>query len=259
MNAEIEIVDEPFVCGANKEGHRRKREWLEQNYPLGLKCNVLRFKQTGEWIGMIEYMPGEFAWRAVDAKNYMVIHCIMVVKKHSGQGYGSLLIQECIQDAKKQAMDGVVVLATEKTWCADSRIYVKNGFEVVDSAPPAFKLHVNRFGDAEFPSLGNWKQRLEEHKAGVFMFYSKQCPFMRGDSLRARQEWLKSEYGIEAKVFEIADYKAAQANPCVWGTYGMVCNGVVINYVPGGNSLFMKSLKRLKIIPQIEIPSVKEG
>lgn len=146
MHGEIEIMGEPFVCGANKEGHRRKREWFEQNYPLGLKC--------------------------------MVIHCIMVVKKHSGEGYGSLLIQECIQDAKRQAMDGVVALATEKTWCADSRIYAKNGFEVVDSAPPAFKLLVNRFGDAEFPSLGNWKLRLDKYESGVYMFYSKQCPFI---------------------------------------------------------------------------------
>ncbi len=248
MSKEIEFVDQDMLCGANQEGHRRKQEWCEQNYPLGLKSKQLRFKETGEWIGAIEYMPGEYAWRAVDAKNYMVIHCIAVAKKHKGQGYGSLLIEECTQDARRQKMDGVVALATKKTWCADSRIYLKNGFGIVDSAPLSLELLVKQLGDAELPSFADWKQRLGKYQSGVFMFYSKQCPFMRVETGRARQAWLKSEYGIEAKIVELNDYQDAQANPCVWGTYGIICNGHVINYVPGGGSLLMKNLKKLKVI-----------
>ena len=64
MSKEIEFVDQDMLCGANQEGHRRKQEWCEQNYPLGLKSKQLRFEETGEWIGAIEYIPGEYAWRA---------------------------------------------------------------------------------------------------------------------------------------------------------------------------------------------------
>lgn len=249
MEQEFEIVDELWFCGANPTGHARKRAWFEQNVPLGLRSKKLKVKATGEWIGAIEYMPGEFTWRAIDAKNYMVIHCINVIKKHAGQGYGSYLIQACIQDAKAHRMDGVAALTTRKSWCADSRIYLKNGFEIVDRAPPAFELLANRFRDAPLPSFSDWKECLEAYQLGVFMFYSSQCPFMREEHGHTRRAWLRSEYGLEGKVITIDNYQAAQANPCVWGTYGIVCNGEVVSHVPGGDGFLRKQLRRLKQIP----------
>jgi hypothetical protein len=197
---------------------------------------------------MIEYMPAESAWRAVQAKNHLVIHCVQVPKKYRERGLGSLLIQECIRDAQKHRMDGVVALATQSGWCADKRIFLKNDFEVVDRAAPAFELWALRLRESASPTFGDWRQRAQAVGTGIFVHTSKQCPFMRGDKAHARKAWLKSKYGLDATVIEVDDCRAAQANPCVWGTAGIVCNGEIINYVPGGNAHLMKKLKRLNVI-----------
>jgi hypothetical protein len=198
---------------------------------------------------MIEYMPGEFAWRSVHAKNWMVIHCIQVWKRYTGQELGSLLIQECIDDARKQGMDGVVALATKKGWCADNRVYLKNGFKVVDRSAPSFELLAMELRKTEPPHFGDGERRLQELGAGITMYYSKQCPFIRGEDESARKEWLGSEYGLKVNVVEVTDHQAAQANPCVWGTAGIICNGKIINYVPGGRAHLLKELKRIGVIP----------
>ena len=248
MISKVELIDEIWLCGANPEGHWRKREWYAQNLPLGLRSKLLRRTEDGEWAGSIEYMPGETAWRAVDAKNYMVIHCLAVPKKYQGRGYGSSLIEACLEDARKSGLDGAAVLATRQTWCAGRDVYLKNGFEVADQAPPGFELLAKRLGNAKLPTLGDWRGRLAASAPGLTFYYSKQCPFMRAEGGYWRKAWLESVYGLRSEVVEMDDYLAAQANPCVWGTYGVVCNGKVINYVPGGNAALVKGLKRLKII-----------
>lgn len=256
MLDQVEIVDTDYanvdtcgLCGANPLGLQRKREWIRHCLPYGLRYRTLRERTTGSSVGMIEYMPGEFAWRAVDAQSYMVIHCLQVPKKLAGQGFGSLLIQACIDDARQHKMDGVVALTTGGGWCADNRVYLRNGFEVVDRAAPSLELVVKRLREDRSPSFGPWRRRLQELGAGIYMYVSKQCPFMRGERERGRQERLRSQYGLEATIVEIDDYKAAQANPCVWGTAGTVCNGEVINYVQGGDALIWKKLRRMGVIP----------
>lgn len=55
-------------------GYRRKRDWLKKRYAEGLRYEVLRSREFGD-IGMIEYAPGNHAWRPVEAEGYLVIHC----------------------------------------------------------------------------------------------------------------------------------------------------------------------------------------
>jgi L-amino acid N-acyltransferase YncA len=250
---EIIDVDERNVdgceyCGANPIGHARKREWIQQCLPHGLRYKTVAESTTGRTAGMIEYMPAESAWRAVHAPNHFIIHCLQVPKQHAGKGLGSLLIQECIRDARKHRMDGVVALATEDGWCTDKRIFLKNGFELVDQAKPAFELLAFKLRKSSAPSFGDWQGRAQALGTGIFLYNSKQCPFMRGDRNEARKAWLKSNYGLDAKVIKINSSQMAQANPCVWGTSGVVCNGEILNYVPGGDARFLKALKRLKIV-----------
>lgn len=242
-------VDSGGYCGANLLGHARKREWIKQCLPNGLRYKGIRERVTGKWAGMIEYMPAEFAWRSVYAPNHLVIHCLQVVKQWREQGLGSRLLQECIDDAQRHEMDGVVAIATKAGWCADSRIYLKHGFEVADRAAPAFELLVKRLQVAAPPYFGNWEQRLQALGPGIFMYNCKQCPFMRGDKAIARKAWLQANYGLDVNVVEITDHEMAQANPCVWGTSGIICYGKIVNYVPGGDQPLLKQLKRLKVIP----------
>jgi GNAT superfamily N-acetyltransferase len=241
-------VDTCAYCAANPLGQARKREWIRQCLPFGLRYKAVIEPSTGKFRGMIEYMPAETAWRAVQAGYHFVIHCLLVPKKYAGQGLGSLLIQECIADAQKHHMDGVMALATRSGWCADKRIFLKNGFEVVDQAAPAFELMALKLRNSSSPTFSNWRQRAQALGTGIFMYNSKQCPFMRGDKAYARKDGLNSRYGLDATVIEVDDWRAAQANPCVWGTSGIISNGEIINYVPGGAAHLVNSLKRLKVI-----------
>ena len=140
MDSQIEIIEVTpanvekygfctFYKNPQNEQYMRKLKWFTNTYKQGLKYKVIYSVKDEVTMGIIEYVPGEYSWRAVDAKNHMVIHCILVPKKHSGRGYGSLLVNECIKDARDSGLDGVVALATSKSWCANEEIYKKNGFK----------------------------------------------------------------------------------------------------------------------------------
>ncbi len=101
---EIEIIDTDAdsihsygFCGyksARQEGYSRKFDWLKQRFPEGMKFKVLNSANDGA-VGFIEYIPGEYAWRAVDAAGYMIIHCIAnLYKKYRDKGYGALLLAQ---------------------------------------------------------------------------------------------------------------------------------------------------------------------
>ena len=79
---------------------------------------------------MIEYLPGKYAHRPVDADGYMVIQCIFTgfKKEYKGKGYGSLLISECITDSQKENQVGVAVVTRKGSFMAKSDIFFEDGF-----------------------------------------------------------------------------------------------------------------------------------
>ena len=118
MNSEFEIISlnsenvskYPPVCFLNpkNEGYLIKLDWLKARFSEGLKIKQLYLEKESKCIGFIEYIPGEYAWRGVDAKGYMFIHCIWISpNKYKEKGYGSLLVKECIKDAKEEGKYGV--------------------------------------------------------------------------------------------------------------------------------------------------------
>lgn len=85
---DIEIIDftpsniaDYGVCGYKDVGKhlelRRKIDWYKEYYPKGLRIKGL-FSQTGGYQGMIEYIPGKYAHRPVNADGYMFIYRIFV-------------------------------------------------------------------------------------------------------------------------------------------------------------------------------------
>lgn len=90
---------------------KRKIEWFKEYYPKGLRIKVVVSKKGG-YQGMMEYIPGEYAHRPVDAGGYLFIHCIFVGfrKEFKGKGLASLLLDECIKEAKDKEMLGVAVI-----------------------------------------------------------------------------------------------------------------------------------------------------
>ncbi len=84
--------------------------------------------------GFIEYIPGEYTWRGIDAKGHMAIHCIWVVGRNKKHGYGKMLLEQCLNDAK--GLNGVAVVTSEQPWLTNKRFFLKNGFKLIDKAHP---------------------------------------------------------------------------------------------------------------------------
>lgn len=76
-----ETIADFGVCGYKDfEKHlelRRKITWFKEYYPKGLRIKAL-ISKSGGYQGMLEYIPGECAYRPVQADGYMFIHCIFV-------------------------------------------------------------------------------------------------------------------------------------------------------------------------------------
>jgi len=105
------VTETGFYCYMSKkntEGYRRKLNWLKTRFAEGLKIKMLKLPERG----FIEYIPGEYAWRPVDAKGYMFIHCLWVVGRSKGKGLATVLLNECIKDAQKEGMKGVAMITS---------------------------------------------------------------------------------------------------------------------------------------------------
>lgn len=240
------------LCGyknIKQEGYKRKINWLKKRFKEGMKVKILDSAKNGAF-GMIEYVPGEYAWRPVEAKGYMFIHCIFVVfKKLKGKGYGSTLVEKCMKDAKVEKMHGVAVVTRKGTWMAGRELFVKLGFELVDKAPPDFELLVKKFKkSAPSPRFkGDWEKRLAKFGKGLTIIRSDQCPYV-AKSVREILETAENFYSIKPEMVELKNCKEAQNVPWAFGVFGIIHNGKLVADHPISNTRFVNIMKEeLKI------------
>jgi GNAT superfamily N-acetyltransferase len=255
---EIKIIDAGVdeilkygVCGYKNiqtPGFPEKVEWLRKRFTEGLKVKLM-YSEKDRLQGMIEYIPGEYAWRPVDAKGYMFIHCIFVgfKKIYQGRGFGSLLLDECIKDTRKAGLNGVAVITRKGSFMADKHIFIKNGFEVTDSAPPDFELLVLKF-DAR-AAVPKFVADLDKHAAdygnGLVIIRAGQCPYTvkNVNEIAATAE---NKFGVKARVIELKSSREAQRTPCPFGVFCIIYNGKIIAHHPISNSRFVNIFSKLK-------------
>ena len=255
MIREIKIIDtnpdnisDYGFCGyksIKQEGYRRKIDWLKKRFSEGMRFKVLHSAKEGS-VGAIEYTPGKYAWRAVDADGYMVIHCIFIIpKKLKGMGYGSLLVEECLKDAKKEKMHGVAVVTRKGTWMAAKDLFLENGFEVVDKAPPDFELLAKRFNkSAPLPKFkGDWEKRLSKYDKGLTIIRSDQCPYV-AKSIREICETAQREYGIKPRIIELQNSKQAQNAPSAFAIFSIIHDGRLVADHPISNTRFRNIMNK---------------
>jgi len=253
----VEIIDtnagnilEYGVCGSKNikhEGIRRKIEWLEDRFPEGMKIKTLYSDEDGSQ-GMIEYIPGEYCWRPVEASGYMFIHCIFVGFKraYKGKGYGSLLVGECLKDAGKENLQGVAVVTRKGSLMAGKELFVKNGFEVVDKASPDFELLMKKFNRKAPPPKfkGDWEKRLSQYGRGLTIIRADQCPYSV-KNVREIGETAEKVYNIKPNIIELKDCQEAQNSPCPFGTFCIVYNGKVVAEAPISNARFKNIMNKV--------------
>jgi len=235
----VEIVDvasgnldeHGFFCYKSKPkatGYVQKRDWLEKRISEGLKLKLLY--EEGRSVGFIEYAPGEYAWRAVEADGYTVIHCLWVVGRAKGKGYGKHLLEICLQEARATGKHGVVMVATSSTWLARKGVFLQQGFEVVDQAPPTFELLVKKFDEASIPTfVTNWKERCQHYGNGLTVIRSNQCPYLEDATQIALET--ASEMNLKAQVFDLkSTQQIRELAPSPYGVFNLVYNSKLLSY-----------------------------
>lgn len=165
-----------FLGGKSDEGILAKKELMRQRFDEGYKFKKLNIHGKV----FIDYVPAENAWAAVDAPNYMFIRCLWVSGKYKKQGYAKQLLQKCFDDAKD--MNGVIVITTgkKKPFFTDKKFFIKQGFELADTAPPYFELLVKKNKpDVPLPKFkDNCRLAKCDNKTGLTFYYSDLCPYI---------------------------------------------------------------------------------
>jgi N-acetylglutamate synthase-like GNAT family acetyltransferase len=225
---------------------RKKIDWFKKYYPKGLRIKVILSKKGG-YQGMIEYIPGEYAHRPVDAEEYMFIHCIFVGFKNEfkGKGYASRLINECIKDAKKNNMYGVAVVTRKGPFMTNKEIFFKNGFQMVDSVKPDFDLLVKKFDkNSKNPKFkSNMNDCLKKYQKGLYVIRSPQCPYTE-KNVNSIIESARNKFNLTATLVDLKDSNAAQETPCAFGTFCIIYNGEIISHHPISNTRFENIIKK---------------
>jgi len=240
MHTQIQIINidasnveqNGFFCYMSKRksaGYRQKRDWLEKRFAEGMKIKIIH-ETGGRDVAFIEYIPGEYAWRVVQAPGYLVIHCLWVVGKGKKKGYGSRLLVECMEDARAQGKHGVAMVCSDGNWLAGKKLFLHNGFVPVDQAPPAFQLLVQRFGSAPEPGFPqDWQERLDSYGSGLTIVRTDQCPYIENASAGCLQS--AGRLGIATRVVQMVSARQVQETaPCAYGAFGIVYNGRLLGY-----------------------------
>ena len=231
----------PCFLNPKQAGHQIKLEWLKERFDEGYTIKHLILENEKKPNGFIEYVPGEYAWRAVAAYDYLFIHCVWInPNKYKQKGYGSLLVEECLKDAQKQGKAGVAVITSDGPFMASKELFLKNGFEVV-AQDDRFELLVKRLRKGSLPKFKDWRQQLVHYK-GLNIVYSNQCTWV-ARSIDELSELIK-EKGLDLKITELKTAKEAQNAPSIYATFTLIYDGKVLvdHYI--SNTRFLNIMKK---------------
>jgi predicted GNAT family acetyltransferase len=199
---------------------------------------------------MVEYIPGKYAYRPVEAKGYMFINCIFVgfKKEFKGQGIGTSMVEECIKDAREKDMKGVAVVSRKGSFMAKKDIFEKIGFVEVDKAKPDFQLMVLKFNkDAGKPKFRDLEENLKEYKEKeLVIMRSVQCPYTE-KNVNSIVKTANEEFDLDVELTDLEDHNDIQKSPCAFGVFCIIYKGEIISYHPISDTRFRNIInKRLE-------------
>jgi len=220
------ITEHPqIICFINPkhEFYHKKVDWLKEQFAYGLRIKLLYLDQEKGPIGFIEYVPGEYCWRAVNTKGYMFIHCLWTNrKKYQHLGLGSLLIDEVEKEAKD--MIGVTAITSNNPFMANNRIFLKKGYTTISECGKE-QLMIKQFKEGPLPSINNWKEELEKHK-GLTIVFSKQCPWVARFIEEVKPILEKED--LKPMIIEMKTAKQAQKAPSLYGVFNLIYKGKLL-------------------------------
>ena len=218
-------IDEAGIyCIKNNSspGSKAKISWCRLSDNRNLKIKIA-LDSDKKQLGFIEYTPAESAWRPIEAKGYLFIHCIGIFGRDArGKNIGLSLIKECEKDARSLNKSGVCVMTSKGPWIADKRIFEKDGYKKVDELD-RFELMVKKFNtQSPVPRLINWREKQKQYQ-GWNLIYSDQCPW-HDKSVSDLKEAAK-DFGINLKLSKITTSSDAKKAPSGFAVFSLIRDG----------------------------------
>lgn len=196
-----------------------KIKWLKEQFLNGLKIKLLYVEGEKKPKGFIEYVPGEFCWRSVDARGYIFIHCLWIYgKEYLHQGLGGKLIKEAEKDAS--GINGVAVMTSNGSFMMRKEIFLKYGYNLVAESGKD-QLLVKPFREAPLPSFRGSIKSITDHK-GLAIKYSLQCPWVARFIEEVREDIEKLK--LDPEIIEFKTHSEAQNSPSNYGVFNMTWN-----------------------------------
>jgi ribosomal protein S18 acetylase RimI-like enzyme len=225
------VEETGFFCLMSRrksEGYQRKLRWLHERFDEGLRIKMLDLSEGGR--GFIEYIPGEYAWRPVEASGYLFIHCLWVVGKSKGNGYAKLLLRECLADANRCGAQGVAMVTSEGNWLVGKKLLLSRGFKSVNRAPPGYELLAKDIGPAPPPLFPtDWDRRAASFGEGLTVVRTDQCPYL-DDAVNTTLE-AGRERGLKIRAVELSSAREVRERaPSPYGVFSIVVDGEVLSH-----------------------------
>jgi len=223
-NIEREHICCAFSDKKCAESYELKKAWLKNEFENGYV-----FRRINERAKVfIEYSPAEKAWIPVTAPNYFMLGCFWVSGQYKGNGHGKALIQEVINDAKKQGKDGLVTVAGTKKYhfMSDTKWLLKQGFKECDITPAGFSLLYLSFNDKADVPYFNKPAKLgsSPEKNGYVVYYSNRCPYTEYHIKESLSETAKKR-NLNIKVIKLETMEQAQSAPAPATIFSLFYNG----------------------------------
>ena len=225
VNVTLEnLADEHLCCIIRSkkphQGITAKREWLAERLQEG---HVFR-KLNEKAVVFIEYAPLESAWVPIVGENYYYIYCLWACGSHKGKGYGKMLMEYCLSDAKKMGKSGVCMLGAkkQKAWLSDQAFAKKFGFEVVDVTENGYELLALSF-DGTTPKFTEDARKSSIDSQTQTIYYDMQCPYIYQNIEKIKAYCETNEVPID--LIHVDSLQKAKALPCVFNNWGVCYKG----------------------------------
>lgn len=218
------LADEHLCCIIRSRkfhpGIDAKRQWLSDRLKEGHVFRKLNEKATV----FIEYAPLETAWVPITGDNYYYLYCLWVTGSHKGKGYGKLLLEYCLADAKEKGKSGICMLGAkkQKSWLSDQSFAKNYGFEVVDTTDDGYELLALSFDGTTPRFAQNAKTSKIENKE-LTIYYDMQCPYVYQTVARI-QEYCEIN-NVPVFLIQVDALQKAKELPCVFNNWGVFYKG----------------------------------
>ncbi len=234
------LFDQHLCCIIRSQkphnGIDAKRKWLSDRLKEGHVFRKLNAKATV----FIEYAPLETAWVPITGDNYFYLYCLWVSGSYKGKGFGRMLMEYCLADAKEKGKSGICMLGAkkQKSFLSDQSFAKKFGFEVVDTTDNGYELLALSF-DGTTPKFAQnvKKQKIESKELTIY--YDMQCPYIYQNIEMIKQYCEIND--VPVSFIQVDTLHKAKELPCVFNNWGVFYKG----YFETVNLLDIAYLKRI--------------